>query len=119
MSSSEIIYIYICVCVCVYVCMYIRICEFVKVYDLLSYRKDFLNKHFYKVYDSALEAVSFIYINTLFNFFSSKILRLTIDSAASSANQGKLKYFLYFPWSPFETRMSISKFCSYFNAVRS
>jgi len=34
--------------------------------------------------------------------FSSKILRLTIDSAVSSASQGTLKYFMYFPWPLFQ-----------------
>jgi hypothetical protein len=37
-----------------------------------------------------------------------------IHSAASRRGQGKLKYFMYFPWFPLDAALSISTFCLLF-----
>jgi hypothetical protein len=46
-------------------------------------------------------------------------LRLKIASAASSGGQGRLKYFMYFPWPPLEAGLSILRFVSYLNEIGS
>jgi hypothetical protein len=39
-----------------------------------------------------------------------KILRLEVDSAASSEGRRKQTYFMYFPWPPIEAKLSIRRF---------
>jgi len=77
-------------------------------HDQLKYRKSFfktdrklLIRHWWQ---------SNFFRDYFKNCFLTKEVKLRIDSAASSGGERKLRYFIYFPWFPFEVGQSNSTF---------
>jgi len=56
-------------------------------------------------------AISLVFIIHSQKGFFNKTMKLRIDSAASSGGQGKLTYFIHFPWPPLLAGLSSSVFC--------